>query len=114
MIETFFSTQSRKAWIGGVVAAGLTPILQLVAEGGHLSIGTAVAAVATGALTALGVFQVTNEKNPADLAAEQQRIREAEEAAFAAAKAHLPGPVAQTVDHLLEEASKDFGGQTIE
>lgn len=119
-ITTFFSKQSRKSWVGGIAAAAVTPILQLVAEGGHYSLNTVINAVASGLVTAFGVYQTTNEKDPAALTAEQQRMQQAVDSAVAAVKAVAPAPVVQkvtkvatTADHLLEEATKDFGGQSV-
>lgn len=113
MIGTLTSTQSRKAWVAGLVSAGLTPVIQLLAAGGSITLTTLVVALIAGLTAALSVYATTNEKDPADLPAESAAVATAVAAVPPAVVRFVPAPEKAPVDHLLEEATKDFGGQSI-
>lgn len=106
-LSTFFSKQSRKAWIAGIVATALTPIVQLLDTTTALSLRTIVYALLSGALAAVAVYATTDARNSADLPGEKAAVQTADTAAITA--------VARTgVDtSALQVISDEFTGQTV-
>jgi hypothetical protein len=60
-LELFFSTASRKAWIGGFLSALLTPLLTLLTGEDIVSLRTLVVAVLSGILGAAGTYATNND-----------------------------------------------------
>lgn len=60
MLGVFFSSASRKAWVSGVIAALLTPLLELLRANGQITWRTALIAVITGVVSAVAVYATTN------------------------------------------------------
>lgn len=64
MITSFLSTQSRKAWVAGVLAALLQPVLNLLSGTDVLTLRTLVVAVLSGVLSAAAVWVTDNADAP--------------------------------------------------
>lgn len=60
MIKQFFSRESAKAWVGGVLAALLTPVFQLLTSDADLSVRTVLVALVSGVLAAVAIYSTTN------------------------------------------------------
>lgn len=61
MIATFFSSESRKAWVAGVVVALLNPLYTLLSADGELSWRSVLVALLSGVIAAVSVFATSNE-----------------------------------------------------
>lgn len=60
MISLFFSVAARKAWVSGIVAALLTPVLELLESSGEITPRTVLVSVLSGVISAAIVFATTN------------------------------------------------------
>lgn len=107
MIATLFTTQSRKAWIAGLVATVLTPLVEALGHG-QLTWQIALMALAEGVISAAAVFLVKNENDPALLPVERAAAKTAiDAAATAGERAGLHAePLAVVIDD-------EFEGQTV-
>lgn len=108
MISQLFSTQSRKAWVAGVIATVLTPVIQLLAVGGEITLRSVLVALANGVISAAAVYLTANESDPALLPAERAAVTAA--TAAAATAAERAGIDAEPLHIALDD---DFEGQTI-
>lgn len=107
-MSTFFSAQSRKAWIAGVIAALLQPILNLLLGQNVLTLRTLLVAVISGVLAAVAVWATTNEDAPAATPASP-----APAPVTAVETPVLPVAPPLATSYLQDEATKDFGGQSV-
>lgn len=64
MIRQFFSTESRKAWVAGVLGALLSPVFELLAGSGEITLRTLGVALGSGAVTAIATYATTNAPGP--------------------------------------------------
>lgn len=60
MLNVFFSSASRKAWAGGVLTALLSPLVTVLSSS-DVTWRTALYAILSGIVSAIGVYAVTNE-----------------------------------------------------
>lgn len=97
MTTSFLSTQSRKAWVAGVVAALVQPVLTLLSGTDVLTIRTLVVAILSGVIAAVAVWVTDN----ADSAVASTTPP--------GAGATTPATGTQTAD----EGGTDFAGQTV-
>jgi hypothetical protein len=60
VISLLLSNASRKAWVSGLVAALLTPVLDLLEANGEITLRTLGVSILGGLLSAAAVFGTTN------------------------------------------------------
>lgn len=131
MSISILSTTSRKAWVGGATSALLTPILEALLGTDVLTLRALLVALASGVVGAVAVWATSNESvatQASDGSAPATASHIAQEvAADVLAVTHVVATdtalmhtipavpeVLDVVDHLAEEAQKDFGGQSVQ
>lgn len=114
-MSTFFSAQSRKAWIAGVIAALLQPILNLLLGQNVLTLRTLLIAVISGVLGAVAVWVTDNEDAPAATPASPgpapATVAEPQSSITDTTLHHAIPAVPPS--YLQQQATEDFGGQTV-
>lgn len=98
MIASFLSTQSRKAWVAGVLGALLQPLINVLSGADVLTVRTLVVAVLSGVIAAAAVWATDNAESGTS----------APKAVPAASATGADATAAQTV-----APAEDFSGQTV-